>query len=87
MQTENDLCSGFQSKHTGVNGVCCCGLYWEGTMPPHDAHQRPVRLDHILRRAQERAASRAVRDELQNTTVEQPSALDLLKNRVARSAA
>lgn len=50
MQTENDLCPGFVVGRRGVNGVCACGLYWEGEMPPHDAAARPVRLDRIPRR-------------------------------------
>jgi len=55
MQTEEDLCPGYRAHHTGTEGLCCCGLYWQDKMPPHDAERRLLPLDRILRRAVERS--------------------------------
>lgn len=54
-QRERDLCPGFQANHTGVNGICCCGLWWEGTMPAHDAKGRALKLERIVKRKVRRA--------------------------------
>jgi hypothetical protein len=43
MQTDLDLCLGYVGSLYGqcglsgenVSGKCCCGLYWQYTMPPH----------------------------------------------------
>jgi hypothetical protein len=86
MQTEKDLCPGYKYNHTGNSGLCCCGLYWEGKMPPHDVHQRPIKLNRIFRRARALVESRAVRDDLRNASITQTSALDLLKKHLQSAA-
>jgi len=32
---DHERCPGFITTHDALNGVCVCGLYWEGTMPEH----------------------------------------------------
>jgi len=61
MQTENDLCPGYQSNHTGHSGLCCCGLYWQGVMPPHDVKGHKVHMDRIMRRSRANAEEEARR--------------------------
>jgi hypothetical protein len=34
-----DTCPGYMDKQ-GEFGICCCGLHWRGTMPPHDRYGR-----------------------------------------------
>ena len=52
--TFENICPGYVPWRTGANGVCCCGLYWEGHMPLHDRHGR--RLDEkVIKRFARRA--------------------------------
>jgi hypothetical protein len=59
-KTENDLCTGYRGQ-TGVNGICSCGLYWEGQCPPHDADGRLMDLERVLRRMRRVWEAEAVR--------------------------
>jgi len=50
---EKDLCYGYVNGRTGVNGVCICGLYWEGHMPPHNVEGKlipPYVLEREIKR-------------------------------------
>ena len=37
-----DFCPGYVAERKADAGVCACGLYWRGTMPPHDRRGRII---------------------------------------------
>jgi hypothetical protein len=52
--TYEDICPGYRPHHTGYNGICCCGIYWEGAMPLHTEKGRKLpekTMDRIITRA------------------------------------
>lgn len=52
--TLNDLCPGWSEFHPGgVNGVCCCGLYWEKKMPCHLRNGQITKLERLEKRSVE----------------------------------
>lgn len=67
MLEDVDLCIGYIGHphgHRGVSGSCCCGLYWEHRMPPHDPKGRliaPTVIERVRRRRARRAEARARR--------------------------
>jgi len=61
MPTDNDVCIGYIGRRRphegeeGVQGVCCCGLYWQNRMPLHDSKGKPLDPVIVERHSRERA--------------------------------
>lgn len=74
--TREDFCPGYVAGKRSPLGRCCCGLWWEGVMPPHLVSGEPIDLN-MLRRIErrERDASEAAARKASILAASRPASL------------